>query len=684
MSENNMELTFGQDPQKRIEELTELINRSDHAYYILHQPFIPDFEYDKLLKELEELEERCPEFKRADSPTCRVAGETQKLFKDVAHAVPMLSLANSYNIGDLYDFETRVMKDLSITDPKEIEYCVELKFDGLSMSLIYEKGIFLKAATRGNGKVGEDVTHNIVTIKTIPFKLAENIDITVRGEVYMPHKVFAELNEARETMGEAVFANPRNAAAGSVRQLDPKITESRKLDIFLYNVAAAPKIYDGLGTALEKKFSKHSESLEYIAALGFPVCEHYKVICGMEDVIKHINAWDEKRHKLAYDTDGMVVKVNNLEFYERLGFTAKSPKFAVAYKFAPERAETIVESIDIQVGKMGNLTPVANLKPVMLSGTKISRASLHNADEIAAKDIRIGDHVLIEKAGEIIPQVIEVVMAKRKAGSVPFKMPEKCPVCGSDAVKNEGEVALKCVSISCKAQLIRKISYFVSKHALDMEGFGEKIVELIVSQGAAEDMADALKLTAEDLLKLPRFAERSAAKLAAEIASKKKTSLARFITSLQIPFVGETTASALAAHFKSFEKFSSATEEDYLLVNEVGGKIAASIRKFLNNGINLKVIDKMFANGLEIITAEKVAAVSEKLAGKTFVLTGTLPVGRDEAEKLIEANGGHSSASISKKTSYLLCGESAGSKLEKAEKLGVPVINYEEFLKLIV
>jgi len=683
MSENNQELTFGSHPQKRIDELTELINRSDHAYYILHQPFIPDFEYDKLLKELEELEERHPEFKRADSPSNRVAGGTQKLFKEVMHEVPMLSLANSYNIGDLYDFETRVMKELSITDPKELEYCVELKFDGLSMSLIYEKGMLIKAATRGDGKAGEDVTHNVVTIKSIPLRLAENIDLTVRGEVYMPHRAFAELNEARETMGEAVFANPRNAAAGSVRQLDPKVTESRKLDIFLYSIAAPPRIHEGAGAHRAVKFSKHSESLEFLASLGFPICANYAVINGMEDVIKHINAWDEKRHKLAYDTDGMVVKVNNLEFYERLGFTAKSPKFAVAYKFAPERAETVVESIDIQVGKMGNLTPVANLRPVSLSGTKISRASLHNADEIAAKDIRIGDHVLIEKAGEIIPQVIEVVIAKRKDDSVPFKMPEKCPVCGSDAVKNEGEVALKCISISCKAQLIRKISYFVSKHALDMEGFGEKIVELIVSQGAAEDMADALKLTAEDLLKLPRFAERSAAKLAAEIAAKKKTSLARFITALQIPFVGETTASALASHFKSFEKFSSATDEDYLLVNEVGEKIAASIRKFLNNADNLKIIGKMFSNGLEIIAAEKVAAVSEKLSGKTFVITGTLPVGRDEAEKLIEANGGHSSSSISKKTSYLLCGENAGSKLEKAEKLGVTVINYEEFLKLI-
>ncbi|HNY11578.1 MAG TPA: NAD-dependent DNA ligase LigA [Candidatus Wallbacteria bacterium] len=683
MSENNMEFNFEPDPQKRIAELTELINRCDHAYYILHQPLIPDFEYDKKLKELEELEGIYPNLKRNDSPTGHVAGGTQKLFKEVRHEVPMLSLSNSYNIGDLYDFETRVMKDLSITDPKDVEYCVELKFDGLSMSLIYEKGMLIKAATRGDGKIGEDVTQNVITIKTIPLKLAESIDITVRGEVYMPHKVFAELNETRETMGEAVFANPRNAAAGSIRQLDPKITGSRKLDIFLYNVASTPKIYNKSGEARPEIFSKHSESLKFIEALGFPVCEHCAVIRGMEDVIKHINEWDEKRHKLSYDTDGMVIKVNNLGFYERLGFTAKSPKFAVAYKFAPERAETVIESIDIQVGKMGTLTPVANLKPVSLSGTKIARASLHNADEIAAKDIRVGDHVIIEKAGEIIPQVVEVVMAKRQPDSLPFKMPEKCPVCGSDAVKNEGEAALKCVSISCKAQLIRKISFFVSKHALDIEGFGEKIVETVVSQGAAEDMADILRMTPEDFLKLPRFAEKSAAKLAAEIAAKKKTSLARFITALQIPFVGETTAGALASHFKNFEKFKSATSEDYLLVNEVGEKIAASICRFFDNEINLKTIKKMFDNGLEIIAAENVTAVSEKLSGKTFVITGTLPVGRDEAEKLIEANGGHSSSSISKKTSYLLCGENAGSKLDKAEKLGVPVINFEKLLELI-
>jgi len=669
---------------REIDELIDEINACDFAYYIENKPKISDLEYDRIMKRLEELEAAHPEYNRLDSPTRRVSGSVQKTFGEVVHEVQMLSLANSYNVEDMNDFGERVAKDLPVAGPEDIEYCVELKFDGLSISLVYEDGVLTKAATRGDGKVGEDVTQNIRTIKQVPLKLPERCTITVRGEVYMAHNVFAELNAAREEAGEQVFANPRNAAAGSVRQLDSRITASRMLNVFLYSVAKPPQIFDERsGKFVEKKFKKHSECLEFLSKLGFPVCGEYRVIKGMSAVIEHISKWDEKRHKLPYDTDGMVVKINDLAYQGSLGSTAKSPRFCIAYKFAPERAETVIESIEIQVGKMGTLTPVANLRPVTLSGTKVARASLHNADEIAEKDIREGDFVLVEKAGEIIPQVIEVVLSKRPGGTRPFKMPDRCPVCGSEVVRNEGEAAVKCVSISCKAQLIRKTQYFVSKHALDIEGFGEKIVESLVEHDAIADMADILKLTAIDFMKLPRFGEKSATKLAAEITAKKATTFARFITSLQIPFVGETTAATLAKHFKARDAFFAATSEELMKVREVGEKVAVSIRTFLDNPKNSEIIDKMFEYGLTITAETNVESASDRLAGLTFVITGTLPVPRDEAAKIVEANAGHCSSAVSKKTSYLLCGEEAGSKLDKATKLGVKIISYEEFLKML-
>jgi len=670
--------------KKRVRELTELINKCDYEYYTLNKPSITDFEYDGLMRELAGLEKAYPELKLANSPAEKVSGTGQKIFGQIKHDVPMYSLSNSYNVGDLYEFETRALKDLAYSNITELEYCVELKFDGLSMSLRYEDGILKYAATRGNGKIGEDVTENIKTIKEVPRVLPKKCNITVRGEVYMNRKVFAELNNLREQAGEDVFANPRNAAAGSVRQLDSKITAERQLNIFLYNIAGTPELYNEEKNIYEPlKFQTHSESLDFLKGLGFSVCDEFRIINGMANVINHINEWDIKRHDLNYDTDGMVIKVNDLSFQDTLGFTAKSPRFAVAYKFAPERAETIIESIDIQVGKMGTLTPVANLKPVQLSGSTISRASLHNADEIAAKDIRVGDSVLIEKAGEIIPQVIEVIFSKRPQGSEPFKMPDKCPVCNSPVRKNEGETAVKCVSISCRAQLIRKTEYFVSKSALNIEGFGEKIVETVVNCNMINDMSDILNLSVIDLMKLPRFGEKLAEKLAREIELKKKTTFQKFITALQVPFVGETTAGALAKHFKTPDKLMNASVEEYLSVNEIGEKIANSLKLFFENEQNRIIIDKIFKYGLVIESESGVENLSDKLAGKTFVLTGTLPISREEAEKIIEANGGYASGSVSKKTTYVLAGEEAGSKLEKARKLGVAIINYDEFLGLL-
>jgi DNA ligase (NAD+) len=675
---------------ERIKFLVEQINKYDYQYYVLNRPSVSDLEYDRAMAELAGLEKSHPEFKVPDSPTTRVCGAAAKEFGQITHETQMLSLANSYSVGDLIDFETRILKELNITraagellKPEDIQYCVELKIDGASISLIYERGVLKSAATRGDGRTGEDVTANVITIKQVPLRLKSDCDLAVRGEIYMPRPVFGALNAAREEEGEQVFANPRNAAAGSLRQLDPGVTAARKLNIFLYNVAKPPVIHEPGGAPREIKFERHSQSLEFLIKSGFSVSPDYAVLNGMAEVIGHIEKWDELRHALNYDTDGMVIKLDNLAYQEALGFTARSPRFAMAYKYAPQRAETVIESIQIQVGKMGTLTPVANFRPVVLSGTKIARASLHNADEIKLKDIREGDCVIIEKAGEIIPQVVEVITARRGPDSKEFVMPANCPACGSAAVRNEGEAAYRCLSLSCPAQLIRKAAYFTSKHALDLEGFGEKIIETLVEHKLVGDMADILNLKYEDFLKLPRFKEKLASKLALEIESKKNTTLNRFIAALQIPFVGETTASALAAHFKSFDRLAAAGVEELLMVNEIGEKIAASLTRFLKDEANINIINKIFASGLKIAAISSVDKNSDRLKNKSFVITGTLPAPRAAVEELIESHGGTSVSSVSKKTSYVIAGETPGSKYDKAVKLGVEVISYPDLLKMI-
>lgn len=676
---------------ERIKFLAEFINKCDYQYYVLNNPSVSDLEYDRAMAELAGLEKSHPEFALPQSPTARVSGAAAKEFGQITHETQMLSLANSYSIGDLIDFETRILKELNINrppgevlKPEDIRYCVELKIDGASISLTYERGILKSAATRGDGRTGEDVTLNVKTIKQVPLRLTRDCDLIARGEIYMPRGVFADLNAAREEEGEQVFANPRNAAAGSLRQLDSKVTASRKLNIFLYNVAKPPLIYENSGGApREIKFAAHSQSLEFLVESGFRVSPDYAVLNGMAAVVAHIEKWDKLRHSLDYDTDGMVVKVDDLAYQEALGFTARSPRFAMAYKYAPERAETVIESIQIQVGKKGTLTPVANLRPVMLCGTKISRASLHNADEIKAKDIREGDHVIIEKAGEIIPQVVEVITARRSPDSKEFEMPHKCPACGAAAVRNEGEAAYRCLSLFCPAQLIRKTAYFASKHALDLEGFGEKIIETLVEHKLIGDMADILNLKYEDFLKLPRFKEKLASKLALEIESKKNTTLNRFIAALQIPFVGETTAAALADHFKSFDRLAEASVEELLMVNEIGEKIASSLNGFLKEEANAAIINKIFEYGLKIAAVSSVAGASDKLKNKSFVITGTLPVPRAAVEELIESHGGASVSSVSKKTSFVIAGDAPGSKYDKALKLGVEVISYQDLLKML-
>lgn len=673
---------------ERIRALTEFIARCDYEYYSLNRPSASDVEYDRAMAELEKLENEHPALKMPGSPTGRVSGSPAKEFCQITHETPMLSLANSYGIEDLRDFEARILKDLNINrvpsdsiKPEDVQYCVELKFDGASISLTYERGVLKSAATRGDGRTGEDVTANAAAIKQVPLRLALDCDAVVRGEIFMPRGVFAALNAAREEAGEAVFANPRNAAAGALRQLDAKVTAGRGLNIFLYGLAKNPVVYEN-GKGRELAFETHSASLEFLGTLGLRVSENFSVLRGMDAVIAHIQKWESLRRSLDYDTDGMVVKVDSLAWQASLGFTAKSPRFAMAYKYAPERAETVIESIRIQVGKTGTLTPVANFTPVTLSGTRIARASLHNADEIKAKDIRENDHVIIEKAGEIIPQVVEVIASRRGPDSKEFAMPSECPACGSPAVRNEGEAAWRCVSLSCPAQLIRKAEYFASKRALDFEGFGEKVIETLVEHGLIGDMADLLKLRCEDFLKLPRFKEKLASKLALEIEKKKNTTLNRFITALQIPFVGETTAASLAAHFKSFEKIAAASPEDFLAIGEVGEKIAASLTRFFADEKNAGIIKKIFEAGLRIEAISSVRAESDRLANKSFVITGTLSVPRASVEELIEAHGGSNASSVSKKTSFVVAGGSPGSKYDKAVKLGVPVITYEELLKM--
>lgn len=700
MAEDTISLDFGEKTPgrsaaaaaaaERIKSLVELVNKYDYQYYVLDSPSVSDLEYDRAMAELAGLEKSYPELKLPDSPTARVSGSAAKEFGQITHEIQMLSLSNSYSTGELIDFETRILKELNanrpageLLEPEDIQYCVEQKIDGVSISLIYERGILKSAATRGDGRTGEDVTANVITIKQVPLRLANDCDLIARGEIYMPRAVFGALNAAREEEGGQVFANPRNAAAGSLRQLDPGVTAARKLNIFIYNIARPPVIHEPHGAPRDIEFESHSQSLEFLIKSGFAVSPDYAVLNGMAEVVSHIQKWDKLRHKLNYDTDGMVVKINNLAYQQALGFTARSPRFAMAYKYAPQRAETVIESIQIQVGKMGTLTPVANLRPVVLGGTKIARASLHNADEIKSKDIREGDWVFIEKAGEIIPQVVEVITARRGPDSKEFVMPLNCPACGSAAVRNEGQAACRCICLSCPAQLIRKAAYFASKHALDLEGFGEKIIETLVENKLIGDMADILNLKYEDFLKLPRFKDKLASKLALEIETKKNTTLNRFIASLQIPFVGETTASALAAHFKTFDRLAAADIEQLLMVDEIGEKIAASLVRFFKDETNVNIINKIFACGLKIEAISSVDKTSDRLKNKSFVITGTLPAPRAAVEELIESHGGTSASSVSKKTSYLIAGEAPGSKYDKAIKLGVEVIAYADLLKMI-
>lgn len=657
--------------QKRIEELINLINYHNEKYYNQDSPEIEDFEYDNLMKELIKLEEENPELKRNDSPSNRVGGKPLDKFEQVVHKIPMLSLSNAYSWEDLKDFDSRVREAVG----SDVEYVVEFKIDGLSVGLNYNNGIFESGATRGNGIVGENITKNLMTIKNIPLNIDEKGELTVRGEVYISKKDFEEINKIQEEQDQPLYANPRNLAAGSLRQLDSKLTAKRPLDIFIFN----------LEDINSKQFKTHSESLEYLKQLGFHVSPEFKVFKTMDEIIEYIKYWTEHREDLGFGIDGMVIKVNNLAQREQMGYTAKSPRWAIAYKFPAERKETKLLDIVVEVGRTGTITPTAVLEPIRLAGTTVSRATLHNEDYINEKDIKINDTVLVQKAGDIIPQVVEVIKEKRTGEEIEFKMPEECPVCGEPTVRLEGEAAVKCINISCPAQIRRGIIHFASREAMDIDGLGESIITLLLKQDLIKDISDLYYLKKEQISVLERMGDKSATNLINAINKSKENDLWRFINGLGIKLIGTKAAKVLASEFKDLDKLMNATEQELINLEEFGQTMADSVVEFFKEEKNISVIEKLKEAGVntKLIESddEDIPKIFEKMK---IVLTGTLPtLKRNDAKEMIEKRGGKATSSVSKSTSFVLAGEEAGSKLTKANDLGIKVIDEEKFLQLI-
>ena len=657
--------------QKRIEELISLINYHNEKYYNQDSPEIEDFEYDNLMKELIKLEEENPELKRNDSPSNRVGGKPLDKFEQVVHKIPMLSLSNAYSWEDLKDFDSRVREAVGA----DVEYVVEFKIDGLSVGLNYNNGIFESGATRGNGIVGENITKNLMTIKNIPLNIDEKGELTVRGEVYISKKDFEEINKIQEEQDQPLYANPRNLAAGSLRQLDSKLTAKRPLDIFIFN----------LEDINSKQFKTHSESLEYLKQLGFYVSPEFKVFKTMDEIIKHIKYWTEHREDLGFGIDGMVIKVNDLAQREQMGYTAKSPRWAIAYKFPAERKETKLLDIVVEVGRTGTITPTAVLEPIRLAGTTVSRATLHNEDYINEKDIKINDTVLVQKAGDIIPQVVEVIKEKRTGEEIEFKMPEECPVCGEPTVRLEGEAAVKCINISCPAQIRRGIIHFASREAMDIDGLGESIITLLLKQDLIKDISDLYYLKKEQISVLERMGDKSATNLINAINKSKENDLWRFINGLGIKLIGTKAAKILASEFKDLDKLMNATEQELINLEEFGQTMADSVVEFFKEEKNISVIEKLKEAGVNTKLIESDDADIPKIFEKMkIVLTGTLPtLKRNDAKEMIEKRGGKATSSVSKSTSFVLAGEEAGSKLAKANDLGIKVIDEEKFLQLI-
>jgi DNA ligase (NAD+) len=667
---------MAKNSEKEIAKLRDEIRYHEHRYYVLDDPEISDFEFDKLLQRLRDLELKHPELVTPDSPTQRVGGQPADEFPKVRHPAPMLSLDNTYSVDDLKDFDRRVRE---LAGRATVEYVAELKLDGLSMALTYQDGRLVHGVTRGDGETGEDVTTNVKTIRSVPLRLEPKklemignpARFEVRGEVIMTHQAFEQMNAQREAAGEPKFANPRNAAAGTMRQLDPRIVAERKLDMFVYYLQVK-------GT---EPLAEQAQALRTLVELGFKVNPNWQLCRTMEDLLTYIQQWEAKRDALGYEIDGIVIKVNNTGLWQELGTTARSPRWAVAYKYPARQATTRVNGIRAQVGRTGTLTPVADLEPVDVRGVTVSHATLHNMDEITRLGVKVGDTVLIQRAGEVIPQVVKVVKAAPDGRE--FVMPQKCPVCGGEVHRAEGEVAFRCVNTACPAKLKESLLYFAGRRAMNIDGLGEALVDQLVDKGLVHDVADLYGLSHPQLAELERMGDKSAQNLMDEIENSKKAELGRVIFALGIRFVGERTGQLLADHFASLDKLANASEEELVEAEEVGPRVAEAIQEFFHEKRNRAVIEKLHQAGLQF--EQKRARKAEgKLAGKQFVLTGTLPnYSRDVAKQMIEEAGGRVTGSVSKKTDYVVVGADAGSKLEKARALGVKTVEEAELLKLL-
>ncbi|HHV54772.1 MAG TPA: NAD-dependent DNA ligase LigA [Firmicutes bacterium] len=731
--------------RQRLARLREEINEHNYRYYVLDNPIISDAEYDRLMRELLDLEARFPELVTPDSPSQRVGAPPSEAFATVYHRVPLLSLDNAYSEGELRAWDARLHRWLDLPPAEPLEFVAELKIDGLAVALTYERGRFVRGATRGDGERGEDVTANLRTVRSIPLVLRTNawvggsspedgapdrdfpFVLEARGEVYLKKEAFARLNEERAERGEPLFANPRNAAAGSLRQLDPRVTASRPLAFWCYALGYVEPLPSPRAAGL-KLPDTHFGRLELLRELGFPVNPHIRVVRGVDALLAYLEEWGDKRHELDYATDGIVFKVNSIALQERLGATAHAPRWAIAFKFPAEEATTVIREIVVQVGRTGALTPTAVFDPVEIAGSTVSRASLHNEDYIREKDIRIGDTVLVHKAGEVIPEVIKVIPERRTGREVPFVMPEHCPVCGGEVRREPGEAVARCVNRSCPAQLEEALLHFASRDAMDIQGLGPKLARQLLERGLVRSVADLYRLQAEDLVKLERMGRKSAENLLVAIAASKGRGLARLLYGLGIRHVGEETARDLARHFGSMQELMAATEEDFRQVPGIGPEVAGSLAAFFRDEANRQLVRELAHLGLEMraVAGGRAAEVAARLAtrlavpgggeiagrrgevgpearplpgelfaaaaarkpltGKQIVVTGTLSgLTREEAEALIELAGGTPAASVSRKTTYLVVGEKPGeSKLTKARELGTPILNEEQFRRLIL
>ncbi len=662
------------EAKQKMSELTEQINKHSHAYYVLDNPMIPDAAYDKLFQQLLQLEEEFPDLAGEYSPTKRVGDQPLDAFEKVAHTVPMLSLSNAFDENELRDFHRRVQNGLN----EKVTYVSELKIDGLAISLTYDNGNFVRGVTRGDGTVGENITSNLRTIRSIPLHIKETATLEVRGEAFMPLQSFEKLNEDRMANEEMLFANPRNAAAGSLRQLNPKIAASRNLDVFLY----------GYGAWEADSLSSHSERLEYLSSLGFKINHEWKRCETIEDVIQFVQYWTEHRTELPYEIDGIVIKVDQIHQQEKLGFTARTPRWAIAFKFPAMEALTKINDVELSVGRTGVVTPTAILEPVFIDGSTVGRATLHNADQIRTLDIRIGDTVVLKKAGDIIPKVVRVVKEERKGTEVPYEMPEKCPACGNELVHLDDEVALRCLNPNCPAQLIEGIIHFVSRDAMNIDGLGEKVVEQLFQENLIQKLDDLYHLEKEKLLQLERMGEKSATNLLEAIESSKQNSLEKLLFGLGIRHIGAKAAHILAKQFKTMEQLQTATYDQLVSIDEIGEKMADSVNQFFNDEKVQSLLNRLREVGVSMNYKGSLSSNRDTspsiFNNKTVVLTGKLEqLTRREAKEIIEAQGGKVTGSVSKNTDIVIAGEAAGSKYDQAKKLNVTIWDESQLLQAI-